>query len=95
MVEDGRQALAGFNQASQAVITPLELDQVLAEIVSLPSGVMASDHASVVLVDEEGRLGQSACQALREHVWVRALELLKVKGRSSTEPVYKLVRLMG
>jgi PAS domain S-box-containing protein len=52
--------LAGLNQASQAMTASLKLDQVLAKIVSLAGEVMASDYASVVLVDEEGRLGQSA-----------------------------------
>ena len=36
-------------------------------------------------------LSQSAYQAVREHVRVRALKPIKVKGRSSTEPAYELV----
>jgi len=40
-------------------------------------------------------LSQSACQAVSEHVRVRALEPIKVKGRSSTEPVYELMELVG
>jgi class 3 adenylate cyclase len=40
-------------------------------------------------------LSQSAYQAVKEHVRVRALEPIKVKGRSSTEPVYELVGLVG
>ncbi len=52
--------LTSLNRASQAVTASLELDQVLAEIVSLAGEVVASDYASVWLVDEEGRLGQSA-----------------------------------
>jgi two-component system cell cycle sensor histidine kinase/response regulator CckA len=51
--------LAALTQASQAVTASLELDQVLAEIVSLASEVMASDYTSVVLVDEAGHLGES------------------------------------
>ena len=52
--------LAALSRASQAVTASLELDQVLAEIVSLASEVSASDYTSVVLVDESGRMGQSA-----------------------------------
>jgi PAS domain S-box-containing protein len=48
--------LASLNQASQMVTSSLELDQVLAKIVSLASEVAASDYAGVVLVNEEGRL---------------------------------------
>jgi len=39
-------------------------------------------------------LSQSAYQAVREHVRVRALKPIKVKGRSSTVPVYELVGLL-
>jgi PAS domain S-box-containing protein len=52
--------LAALSQASQAVTASLELDQVLAEIVSLASEVVGSDYTSVVLVDEAGHLGESA-----------------------------------
>ena len=52
--------LISLSQASQAVTASLELDQVLAKIVSLAREVAASDYASVVLVDEEGRLGRGA-----------------------------------
>jgi adenylate cyclase len=38
-------------------------------------------------------LSQSAYEAVREHVRVRALKPIKVKGRSGTEPVYELVGL--
>jgi GAF domain-containing protein len=51
--------LASLNQASQAVTASLELNQVLAEIVSLASKVATSDYAAVVLVDAEGRLSRS------------------------------------
>jgi anti-anti-sigma regulatory factor len=60
MLKRRAEQLTALNRASQAVATSLELDQVLAEIVSLTSEVVASDYATVVLVDEEGRLGQSA-----------------------------------
>jgi adenylate cyclase len=40
-------------------------------------------------------LSQSSYQAVREHVRVKALEPIKVKGRSGTEPVYELVGLVG
>jgi PAS domain S-box-containing protein len=52
--------LATLSESSQAVTASLELNQVLAEIVSLASKVVASEHASVVLVDESGDLDQSA-----------------------------------
>jgi PAS domain S-box-containing protein len=52
--------LDALSRASQAVTASLELDQVLAEIVSLASQVSASDYTSVVLVDESGNMGQSA-----------------------------------
>ena len=52
--------LAALSQASQAVTASLELDQVLARIVSLASKVVASDYTGVVLVDEAGSIGQSA-----------------------------------
>jgi len=52
--------LAALSQASQVVTASLELDQVLAEIVSLAGRVVTSDYASVVLVDEAGNASQSA-----------------------------------
>ena len=52
--------LAALSQASQVVTASLELDQVLAQIVSLAGRVVASDHTSVVLVDEAGNTSQSA-----------------------------------
>jgi PAS domain S-box-containing protein len=52
--------LTALSRASQAVTASLELDQVLAEIVSLASGVVAANYTGVVLVDETGHLGQSA-----------------------------------
>ena len=52
--------LMALSQASQAVTASLELDQVLAEIVSLASEVVGSDYASVALVDETGQMSQSA-----------------------------------
>ncbi|MCR4408182.1 MAG: PAS domain S-box protein [Anaerolineae bacterium] len=47
--------LDALNRASRAVTASLELNQVLAEIVSLASEMAAADYASVVLVDEFGR----------------------------------------
>jgi len=52
--------LAALSRASQAVTASLELDQVLAEIVSLAGEVLASDYTSVVLVDEAGHMSRSA-----------------------------------
>ncbi|MCR4408161.1 MAG: PAS domain S-box protein, partial [Anaerolineae bacterium] len=52
--------LDALNRASQAVTASLELDQVLAVIISLTSEMSAADSISVVLVDEAGRMGQSA-----------------------------------
>ncbi|MFL7793464.1 MAG: GAF domain-containing protein [Anaerolineae bacterium] len=52
--------LAALSQASQAVTAFLEPDQVLAEIVSLANGVVDSDYTSVILVDETGKIRQSA-----------------------------------
>jgi PAS domain S-box-containing protein len=51
--------LGALSQASRAVTASLELDQVLAEIVSLASGVVASDYTGVVLVDEAGNVSRS------------------------------------
>jgi PAS domain S-box-containing protein len=52
--------LTALSQASQAVTSSLDLDWVLAEIVSRASKVVASDYTSVVLVDEAGHLRESA-----------------------------------
>ena len=52
--------LDALNRASRAVTAFLELDQVLAEIVSLAGEVAATDYTSVMLVDECGHMGQSA-----------------------------------
>jgi signal transduction histidine kinase/DNA-binding LacI/PurR family transcriptional regulator/putative methionine-R-sulfoxide reductase with GAF domain len=52
--------LAALSQASQAVTASLEPDQVLAEIVSLANEVVDSDYTGVLLVDDEGNMGQSA-----------------------------------
>jgi PAS domain S-box-containing protein len=52
--------LAALSQASQVVTASLELDQVLAEIISLASEVVSTDYTSVVLVDEAGNINRSA-----------------------------------
>jgi two-component system cell cycle sensor histidine kinase/response regulator CckA len=52
--------LAALSQASQAVTASLELDQVLAEIVSLAGQVATSYYTTVILMDESGSLGQGA-----------------------------------
>jgi PAS domain S-box-containing protein len=53
--------LSLLSRASQAVTGSLNLDEVLSEIVLLAGKVAQSDFASVVLVDEEGRVkGKSA-----------------------------------
>ncbi len=51
--------LGALIRASRVVTASLNLDQVLAGIISLAGGVVASDYASVALVDEAGRLSQS------------------------------------
>jgi PAS domain S-box-containing protein len=51
--------LSALAQASQALTASLELDQVLAEIVSLAGQVCASTYSGVVLLDEEGGIGRS------------------------------------
>jgi len=51
--------LGALIRASRVMTASLDLDQVLAEIISLAGGVVASDYASVALVDEAGRLSQS------------------------------------
>jgi adenylate cyclase len=40
-------------------------------------------------------LSQSAYDAVREHVRVRALGPIRVKGRSNTEPAYELISFIG
>ncbi|MBU1746906.1 MAG: GAF domain-containing protein, partial [Chloroflexi bacterium] len=45
------QGLTNLNRASLAVISSLDLDEVLAQIVDLTSSVVHSDYTSVVLVD--------------------------------------------
>jgi PAS domain S-box-containing protein len=52
--------LAALGQASRAVTVSLELDQVLAKIVSLAGEVVATDYTSVVLMDETGQMNDSA-----------------------------------
>ncbi|TET50547.1 MAG: PAS domain S-box protein, partial [Anaerolineales bacterium] len=52
--------LSALARASQAVTASLELDQVLAEIVSLAGDVSASQYTGVVLVDDNGTVGKSA-----------------------------------
>jgi signal transduction histidine kinase/DNA-binding NarL/FixJ family response regulator/HAMP domain-containing protein len=49
--------LAALNQASQAVTASLNTDRILAEVVSLAREVVPCDFTSVVLVDEDFRLG--------------------------------------
>jgi len=52
--------LTALSQASHAVTASLEVDQVLAEIISLTGKVTTADYTTVLLVDEAGRVGQSA-----------------------------------
>jgi len=52
--------LAALSRATQVVTASLELNQVLAEILSLAGKVAGSDYTSVALVDEAGRLSESA-----------------------------------
>lgn len=51
--------LAALSQASQTVTASLELDQVLAEIVSLAGEVVATDYTSVMLMDDAGSMNHS------------------------------------
>jgi adenylate cyclase len=60
----------------------------IGDSVNLAKGLQENAEAGQIL------LSQSAYQAVREHVRVRALEPIKVKGRSSTESVYELVGLV-
>ncbi|MBN1977502.1 MAG: GAF domain-containing protein [Anaerolineae bacterium] len=94
--------LAALSQASQAVTAFLEPNQVLAEIVSLANGVVDSDYTSVILVDETGKIGQSAenlpgVQALKYRIrdegltnWIvrmrRAVFIDEIKDDSSVYP---------
>ncbi|MBN1427527.1 MAG: PAS domain S-box protein [Anaerolineae bacterium] len=48
--------LSAISQASQAVAVSLDLSRVLAEVVTLAGKVTESDYASVILVDESGRV---------------------------------------
>ncbi|MFZ2052960.1 MAG: PAS domain S-box protein, partial [Candidatus Aminicenantales bacterium] len=53
--------LTALGQAARVLTASLDLNKVLAEIVSLASKVTASDYTSVLLVDESGRVvGKSA-----------------------------------
>jgi PAS domain S-box-containing protein len=60
----------------------------IGDSVNLAKGLQENAEARQIL------LSQSAYESVREHVQVRALEPIKVKGRSSTVPVYELVGLM-
>jgi PAS domain S-box-containing protein len=51
--------LAALSQASQTVTASLELDRVLAEIVSLAREVVTTDYTSVILMNDEGSMGRS------------------------------------
>ena len=57
----------------------------IGDSVNLAKGLQEHAEAGQIL------LSQSAYQTVREHVQVRALKPIKVKGRSGTEPVYELV----
>ena len=59
----------------------------IGDSVNLAKGLQENAEAGQIL------LSQSAYDAVRKHVRVRALEPIKVKGRSSTVSVYELVRL--
>ena len=50
--------LVAINQASQAVATSLDLDQVLTEVMSLAGKVVGSEYTSIVLVDEAGHISR-------------------------------------
>ncbi|MBC7251987.1 MAG: GAF domain-containing protein, partial [Anaerolineae bacterium] len=52
--------LDALSRAARTVTASLDLDQVLAEIVSLATQISASDYASVVLMDDSGHMGRSA-----------------------------------
>ena len=55
----GMEQLIALNQASQAVTTSLDLNQVLTEVMSLASKVVGSEYTSVVLVDEVGQISRA------------------------------------
>ena len=57
----------------------------IGDSVNLAKGLQENAEAGQIL------LSQSAYEAVRKHVQVRALEPIKVKGRSGPEPVYELV----
>jgi class 3 adenylate cyclase len=59
----------------------------IGDSVNLAKGLQENAEAGQIL------LSQSAYDAVRKHVRVRALEPIKVKGRSSTVSVYELVGL--
>ena len=61
----------------------------IGDAVNLAEGLQKNAEAGQIL------LSQSAYQAVKEHVRVRPLNPVKVKGRSSTEPVYELVELIA
>ncbi len=51
--------VTALSQASQVVTASLDLDEVLSEIILLADEVLDVDHTGVVLVDEDGRIGQT------------------------------------
>ncbi len=51
--------LTALSQASQAITSSLQVNQVLAAISSLASQVTAADYVTVFLVDEAGHIGRS------------------------------------
>jgi len=59
-LENRLEQLTALGQASQAVTASLDLDQVLAEIISLAGRVIGADYTTVVLVDELGDMSRSA-----------------------------------
>jgi adenylate cyclase len=59
----------------------------IGDAVNLAKGLQENAEGGQIL------LSQSAHQAVKEHVRVRALEPIKVKGRSGIEPAYEVVGL--
>jgi GAF domain-containing protein/nitrogen-specific signal transduction histidine kinase len=53
--QDHLESLTKLNRASQAVVSSLDVKEVLEQIVELAGSVVKSDFTSVVLVDEEGK----------------------------------------
>ena len=51
--------LVALNQASLAVTTSLDIDQVLTEVMSLAGKVVGSEYTSVVLFEEAGHISRS------------------------------------